>query len=196
MKVYLDDSDLSEILRYLGYRGGELDEKTKDDISECIRIINDCADARMVWRLFALQDLEGVLTLRDTYVKLPGESIRKHLNGASEAVLLAVTLGSALDGEVNRLMVTNPAKGVVLNACGVALVEKAADALQSEIDEKLNGPKTGVRFSPGYGDLPLSLQEDFIALLDTERKIGVRLNPNMLMNPTKSITAIAALIKE
>ena len=48
MKVYLDDSDLSEILRYLGYRGGELDEKTKDDISECIRIINDCADVRMV----------------------------------------------------------------------------------------------------------------------------------------------------
>ena len=56
--------------------------------------------------------------------------------------------------------------------------------------------KTGVRFSPGYGDLPLSTQKDFIRILNTERLAGVTINENYLMNPRKTVTAVCGLKKE
>ena len=49
------------------------------------------------------------------------------------------------------------------------------------------------RFSPGYGDLPLSLQRDIFRVLDCPRKIGLTLNESLLMSPSKSVTAIVGL---
>ncbi len=165
--------------------------------------------------------------------RLTGESIRKHLNGVTKAVLLAVTIGRDFDMEVEKAMVRNPSFGVILNACGIQAVERYADTLQLEIDKRLaealreemaegqsdkscsgttegqsdkscagtaerskaveKVPHTGIRFSPGYGDLPLETQRDFIRLLDATRKAGITLNESCLMNPLKSVTAIAGV---
>lgn len=233
--------DRGEILRYLGYRGGEIDENTEINIAQCIDEVNDVATVRTTWKLCKLQSDDagtpGVWVDRQCF--LPGESIGKHLRGCSMGVLLGVTVGNAVDEAINRLMVTNPAKGVIMNACAIALVEKAADNLQKEIDNRLendylkkiqsekdylkkdeiqsekdylkadeiqsekdylkadeiqSGAKTGIRFSPGYGDLPIETQVYMAKMLDLERRIGVRVNSNMMMNPVKSVTAIAGIV--
>ena len=243
--------DRGEILRYLGYRGGEIDENTEINIAQCIDEVNDVATVRTTWKLCKLQSDDagtpGVWVDRQYF--LPGESIDKHLRGCSMGVLLGVTVGNAVDEAINRLMVTNPAKGVIMNACAIALVEKAADNLQKEIDNRLeieyqkeagfksekeyqkeagfksekeyqkevgfksekgyqkktgicakanyrreDGAKTGIRFSPGYGDLPIETQVYMAKMLDLERRIGVRVNSNMMMNPVKSVTAIAGIV--
>ena len=49
------------------------------------------------------------------------------------------------------------------------------------------------RFSPGYGDLPLSLQPGICAVLDAERRVGIHVTPSFLMNPSKSVTAVIGL---
>ena len=49
------------------------------------------------------------------------------------------------------------------------------------------------RYSPGYGDLPLTLQPRLLALLDAERKIGLTLTDTCLMTPRKSVTALFGL---
>ena len=46
------------------------------------------------------------------------------------------------------------------------------------------------RFSPGYGDLPLVCQRDFLGLLDAPRQIGLTLTPQLMMVPEKSVSAI------
>lgn len=139
---------------------------------------------------------------------LKGKSIRKLLNNTQKAVFFCATIGSDFDREVEKWMIKEPAKGVILNSCGITLIEKVCDTLQKEIDARLNAEraisendasftgflKTGLRFSPGYGDLPLETQADFIRILNTEKTVGVRLNRNMLMNPSKSVTAIAGII--
>ena len=43
---------------------------------------------------------------------------------------------------------------------------------------------TRPRFSPGYGDLPLTVQKDFFRVLDCTRKIGLSLNDSLLMSPS------------
>ena len=49
------------------------------------------------------------------------------------------------------------------------------------------------RFSPGYGDLPIELQRDFLTLLDASRKIGLTATESSMLVPSKSITALIGI---
>ena len=196
MNMTLDETDRSEILRYLGYRGTALTPRIEAYLSRATDLANEVIRPASVWKIYSLDYTEEGVRLVNTDCVLKGESIRKHLKGADRCALLCVTLGRDFDEEVERLMVKVPGLGVILNACGIQAVEKLADSLQLEIDERVAPFKTGVRFSPGYGDLPLETQGDFIRLLNTEKTVGVRLNESYLMNPMKSVTAICGLYEE
>lgn len=82
---------------------------------------------------------------------LKGEDIFRHLEGCSEALLLAVTVGPGVDGQIRRAGVGDIAAGVASDAIGSVLAEQAADAAEAELrqwaaeqDKYLTG-----RFSPG-----------------------------------------------
>lgn len=192
MKILLDETDRSEILRYLGYRGGEITTKVEEAYLEALTLANRLIDVKCNWKIFDITPKEEGLFLNDTDTVLTGKSIKKHLDGFKRVILFCVTIGNAMDMEIARQMLKNPAVGVCLNACGIQAVEKACDELQREI-EAGTGCKTGRRFSPGYGDLPLELQKDFSRLLNMERSCGIRLNTENLMNPMKSVTAVCGL---
>ena len=51
------------------------------------------------------------------------------------------------------------------------------------------------RFSPGYGDLPLSCQPDFCRVLEAEKTVGITLTESFLMMPSKSVTAVIGVSK-
>ena len=187
--------DRSEILRYLGYRGSEITDGVEKRIEACMNKANEVSKIGYSYRLFSVSYKEEGVTVENALMTMPGSSIKKHLAGADTIALMCVTLGRAFDVEVEAQMVKDPASGVILNACGIALVEKAADDLQKLIDDSLEGTlHTGVRFSPGYGDLPLSLQEDFLRVLNAEKYVGIRLNSSYLCNPAKTVTAVCAII--
>ena len=59
----------------------------------------------------------------------------------------------------------------------------------------VDGKSLRTRVSPGYGDISLTMQKDIFAILDCERKIGITLNEDLLMSPSKSVTAIAGIKK-
>ena len=50
------------------------------------------------------------------------------------------------------------------------------------------------RYSPGYGDLSLSVQKDVLNILNADKILGIKLGENLLMIPKKSITAIQGVI--
>lgn len=64
---------------------------------------------------------------------LKGEDIFRHLEGCSEAVLLAVTVGPGVDGQIRRAGVGDIAAGVASDAIGSVLAEQAADAAEAEL---------------------------------------------------------------
>lgn len=49
------------------------------------------------------------------------------------------------------------------------------------------------RFSPGYGDWPITVQPKVAAVLDTARRAGICVLNTNLMTPRKSVTAILGL---
>jgi cobalamin-dependent methionine synthase I len=57
----------------------------------------------------------------------------------------------------------------------------------------LAGFKAHPRFSPGFGDLPLTVQAEILGLLDAGRRMGITLSDSFLMAPSKSVTAIIGL---
>ena len=193
----------SEVLRYLGYAGqeisSELDARVDAVIARCLEV----ARPRGVVRLFDVADRceeDGlpVIRLEGTALELQGGSISEHLDGAVAVGVLAVTAGAGVDAELRRLSFTDRVAQVVFDAAGSALVERAADAAEASVVSPAAGRGLfcGTRFSPGYGDLPLATQPVLLATLDAQRALGITLSNDLLMSPTKSVTAVIGLFEE
>lgn len=145
---------------------------------------------RSVWKQVPLDWSGSVPVLGGT--ELPGTMAASFLAGASSVVLMAVTLGAAFDRDVRRLALTDMTQSLFLNAAGAAYVDSELDSLQSAIALEL-GQSLSDRFSPGYGDLPLSLQKFMSGQLNLPGRLGIHLLDTMLMVPEKSITALAGV---
>ena len=120
------------------------------------------------------------------------EKLKKNLLGCDRAVLFAATIGSGIDRLIRRFEKADPKMGLLLQGVGAERVESLCDAFNEEVKEvsKETGRETRMRFSPGYGDLPIEVQKVFLPLLDAERRLGITLSESCLMAPSKSVTAI------
>ena len=112
--------------------------------------------------------------------------------GCDAMVLMAVTLGSGADTLMRRLELTDIALAAVVDAMASAVMEELCNALEAEIRTSVQaqGHYLTGRFSPGYGDCPLTLQQPFAIALDTVRGLGMAVTPENLLTPRKSVTAI------
>lgn len=118
--------------------------------------------------------------------------LSKNLQNCTSAYVFAVTLGIDVDRLIARQKVTSRAQMFVVDALASAF----AESFCGTVDSLLRGQKKcRPRFSPGYGDLPLSVQPSLLRLVEAF-KIGIALNDSLLMSPWKSITAIMGVLDE
>ena len=84
---------------------------------------------------------------------------------------------------------------LVYDAACSDLVEWAADSAQAEVAAwaRERGLFCGRRFSPGYGDLPLEVQPRLLDVLDAPRRLGLTATRDLLLVPTKSVTAVVGI---
>ena len=85
------------------------------------------------------------------------------------------------------------ARAVIMDVCGSAYVEAGCDEAEKEIAARYPDLFLTDRFSPGYGDLPLSVQANVLQALDAQRLLGVYALPSFMMAPAKSVTAVIGL---
>ncbi len=123
------------------------------------------------------------------------EKLRNNLEGCSAVVLFAATVGSGIDRMIRRFEKSDPQMGLLLQGLGAERVESLCDLFNAEVDAAAQslGHSTCHRFSPGYGDLPIEVQKEFLPLLDAERRLGIILSDSYLMTPSKSVTAIIGI---
>lgn len=122
----------------------------------------------------------------DGFSQIESRKLADNLRGTSRAMLFCATCGVFFDRKIAQSAL-EPASAVLWDAVGTAAIEQLCDELCAE--KKTVRP----RFSPGYGDLPLTFQKEFLQWLNAARLLGVGLTDSLLMTPTKSVTAIAAL---
>lgn len=187
MQSIIQSLPKEEILRYLGYRGGDLPPAMDALLDRCIAETLEHAAPKYRYEAYAPIFTEDAVVLGT--VRLTGNDIRTLLEGCDTVYLMAVTLGLPIERLIRTNMLTSPDAGVILDSCASAAVEALADYVEEEIRRTVCLPLT-MRYSPGYGDLPLEAQRDLVQALDTHRKIGLALTDSLLLTPGKSVTAI------
>lgn len=187
----LEGIPIDEVLRYLGAAGkdpGPLLPLAED----CARELLGAARPRWIWRALGCQETSEGVRL-DCGLLLPGEDLRRHLSGCREAVLLAATLSQGVDALLRRTQLCDLSRSLVLESCATAAIEEVCNRGEAVIRESYPGRSLTSRYSPGYGDLPLSVQPALLDALDAGRRLGVTLTESLLMVPMKSVTAVVGI---
>lgn len=176
-----------EILHYLGYSGQKIDSTLSAQIDRCAALVTKAAVPRLVWVRLPME--------HKTVFDWESRDLESLLDDCREHILLAATIGAGVDQLIHRYEISNMADAVIMDACASAAIENVCDHAEHHLREMLR--KEGLyltdRFSPGYGDLPMSAQRGICKRLDTGRKIGVMLSGSGLMIPRKSVTAIMGI---
>ena len=187
-----------ELLRRVGMLGHAPDADTEARLEQAAQRCAAAVRPRHVYAFFPLERRADGVAVCGTPLCLTGQSIARHLEGAGQCALMAVTLGMQAEREQRQLAASGQlTQAVLFDAACSAYIEVAADVCQDELAGAAarRGLRAGGRFSPGYGDLPLQVQGALLAALDTPRRLGLTLTDSLLMLPRKSITAIVPLFQ-
>lgn len=182
-----------EILRYAGCA------KASDDVislvQSCLREAQPCLSYRVCFREFPIVQTNNMLDL--SFLKTESVSLQRNLEGCHRVFLFAATLGLGLDRLIARYGKVSPAKALMLQAIGAERIESLCDSFQEDLRAMVARENLCLRprFSPGYGDLALSAQQNVFRALDCSKHIGLSLNESLLMSPSKSVTAIIGIAK-
>ena len=188
--------DKDEVLRYLGYRNQNLDEVTDNLINECMVEMRCLIREKHIYRFFDIYNENGNVHLSETNLTLTGNDIKNHLGGSESCVLMAVTLGNNVDSKIRYYERKSITRALILDACATTAVEEVCDEICEDLENTANKQNRTLtsRYSPGYGDLPIDIQKDFLSVLGAEKAIGLTANSHSILIPRKSVTAIVGVM--
>lgn len=174
--------DYGQAACYLGERD-QNNPATRALLRQAEQALRAACMPRGVWRELPLAALP---------LERAGRDLARHLAGCDSMVLMAVTLGNGADKALRQLCLSDIAVGAAADAVASAMMEALCGQLESAIraETAQKGRYVTGRYSPGYGDCPLDLQQEFCLALDTVRGLGVAATPENLLVPRKSVTAV------
>ena len=193
-EIRLEEGDEGEVLRYLEYHGQKMQESLHKQVAACMEKINQAAHPKFVYKKAALP---GPGVFPQEYSFFTGESIAKHIEGCHEIILFAATLGIGVDNAIRKEQLRNMSNAVIMDSCASVLVEAFCDGIDGGFRQEYEkeGAYLTFRFSPGYGDLPIGIQRQFITVVDASRRIGLHVNESGILTPRKSVTALLGVSK-
>ncbi|WP_294153193.1 vitamin B12 dependent-methionine synthase activation domain-containing protein [uncultured Clostridium sp.] len=188
--------DRQEVLRYLGYRGQEIDHNMTEMIDECRKEVQNVILPRAVYEYKKISSTDKGIEIDGTNLILSGKDIAEHLKNSKECLFMAVTLGNDIEKRTRLYEKVNLTKALIIDACATTAVEEVCDIIEEKVRKEAEsmGMNITFRYSPGYGDLPLDIQNNFLRVLDAQKKIGLTVSENNLLFPRKSVTAIIGIV--
>lgn len=182
--------DRKEVFRYMGERGNESSTEILTEVeSVCVRM-ESLAEPHYIYKLFTPEYSKNSVILGGK--RFISKALSKHLAGAEKVAVLAGTLGTSSDLIIRESAVLGTVKLSAAQAAGAAMLEQVLDEACAVIGQEC-GLFPMPRFSAGYGDFDLKYQADILCLCDATKRIGITLTDNMMMIPTKSVTALVGL---
>lgn len=181
--------DRREILRYM--RTAAVSEEVERELDRALAEALPMLSYRLCYAEFALKLDGGEADM--TFARAASHSLVAHLAGCTHVVAFAATLGVGLDRLIARYSRLSPTRALCLQAIGTERIEAVCEAFETDIRYASFGGRIHTRFSPGYGDLPLTFQREIFRVLDCPRRIGLTLNESLLMSPSKSVTALIGI---
>jgi len=191
--IELTHLDYDEALRYMGIKRGMADSHTLAMLPECENQVIAASVPRYRYGVFNIEHCSNGIQVLNTNLILTGEDIKRHLHNCWGIVLMCATLSGNIDHLIRTTQLKDMAKAIVINSLSSVAIEQVCNKAEEEIYQSLGSYYKTWRYSPGYGDLPIDLQKEILAILDAPRKIGLCTADSMTLTPIKSVTAIIGL---
>lgn len=190
--------DENEVLRYLGYKGQKIEEELLLKIRDTIEEGKKLFAPKVIYKEYPINILENGVDVVGTTLVLEGNDIKKLLIGSNRCILMAATIGNYIEKKIRLYERIDLTRGMILDSVSTTAVEELCDKVCALIEKDIieDFEDLTFRYSPGYGDLSLNIQKNFIEVLDATRKIGVNVSEHMLLFPRKSVTAIVGIRKK
>ncbi|MBU5487832.1 methionine synthase [Clostridium sp. MSJ-8] len=185
-----------EVLRYLGHKNQEINGNIDRLIDETIEEAKELIAPKKVVARYRITIKDTGVYLDNTNLVLTGEDIKNHLKYSKDIYIMAVTLGSVIEKKIAYYEKIDLTKAIILDSCATTAVEEFCDYIEEDIKKIAENENMGItfRYSPGYGDLPIDIQKDFLDTLNATKVIGLTVSRHNLLMPRKSVTAIIGLI--
>ena len=180
--------DISEAIRYAG---GGSSEEILSLARSCSEEINGKLRGSVCYVILNVE-MKGDVCDFGVF-RVTSENLAKNLRGAERVILFGATVGVEIDRLIAKYSKSSQTRAVMLAGLGGERIEALCDSFCADMEKELN-VKLKPRFSPGYGDLDISLQREIFRVLDCPRRIGLCLTESMLMTPSKSVTAFVGII--
>ena len=189
------DPGKKAVMRRLGSLKANLSDELADDIDKNIRLAERIFHVKGKDAVFPIQHIsEDSFAIAGSVVE--SRLLTKLLRSSKSAYLMCTTIDAKEVAQISTAMKTAEGlKAIVLDAYASEYVDGALGVMMNRKNETLRrtGQKlTKHRFSAGYGDLDIKYQKVFYDLLEMQT-LGVRLNESYLMEPEKSVIAIAGV---
>ncbi len=193
-KSYNEESlpiNKKEILRYAGAMRS--DDNVEHLLEECLKEADNCFSYKVCFKKFKIKINAENIDLGFCQVK--SGNLQKNLMECKYVVAFAATIGPAIDRLIKRYVKISPAKALMFQAIGSERIEAVCDLFSKEAEKSAKQMylRAHPRYSPGYGDLNLTIQKELFSALDCTKKIGITLNESFLISPSKSVTAFIGL---
>ena len=175
--------DESEVLRYAGVKESVSDVNLL--LKECVLEVQNELRYNVCYAEFSVKITGEEVDLE--FTKIKSKNLAKNLSGANKCIVFCATIGAKIDRLINKYSVISPTKALLFQALGAERIESLCNLFNSEVEAIYQSVKP--RFSPGYGDLPVLLQRQIFNVLQAHKNVGVTLSENLIMSPSKSVTA-------
>jgi hypothetical protein len=190
---------MKDIYRRIGMPGDEVARHSgvKQALEEALKIARPLIIPRSSYRFLQIGGRSGnaVEFVNSPFI-LHSNQVVKLLKPCPAAVFFMVTIGKSLEDKVHELARHRDVTlGFMLDAIASETADAAADLLHRKIISDLvrdDEYQVTARFSPGYGDWPVTVQPDILKICEGA-KIGISVTQSCLMIPQKSVSAVFGL---
>ena len=184
-----------EVLRYLEYKGQIIDDNLKETINQCKNITKARINPRYTFRVYSIKKNKGIIEFEGSNLKLESRDLYNVLKDCNKCILMAATIGLDIEKDIRKYSFTELTKGIIIDSCATTAIEEVCDMVQEEVQNNIleDGQYTTLRYSPGYGDLPIEKNKDILNLINGQKEIGLTITTNGIMIPRKSVIAIIGI---
>lgn len=175
---------IEQVIRLI--QGDPQDQKLKETVKEMLKDIENSCPFRIQYRIEPIKKSNRGFLCQRSQLLLEGNLADTMLRTCDQIVVLVCTLGYPFEQKLAYYAQKDVALSLIWDACGSIWIENQLDQFEKELSVSYLTD----RFSCGYGDLPLSLQNQIVSSLPN---IGIHVLPSHMMYPTKSVSAFLGI---
>lgn len=191
--ITLSGLNYSEGARYMGYKGNVPEENILAIMKTCEEIILNKAVPRYLYKKFPIVFKDEGVEVVGTSMILTGNSVRKHLKECHSVYLMCATLSMEIDKEIRVAQLNDMTKAVIMDAFAGVAIEQLCEKIEEKIHSIEPDKYLTYRYGLGYGDLPLSLEPEFLKIMNAEKLIGLCTSDSLILSPRKSVVCIVGV---